>query len=52
MAETCGISTLLKAWRERWTPLQWLVEVKKNAKKEDHKGLAGRFYVLFTVCVV
>ncbi|KAL9983787.1 hypothetical protein ACROYT_G006017 [Oculina patagonica] len=25
---------LLQAWRERWTPLQWLVEVKKLAGKD------------------
>lgn len=34
---------LLQAWRERWTPLQWLVEVKKLAGKDkkDLDSLAG-----------
>lgn len=34
---------LLQAWRERWTPLQWLVEVKKLAGKNkgDLQDLAG-----------
>jgi len=34
---------LLQAWRERWTPLQWLVEVKKGAgkDKQDLDDLAG-----------
>ena len=34
---------LLQAWRERWTPLQWLVEVKKLAGKdnEELQDLAG-----------
>ena len=37
-------SILLQAWRERWTPLQWLVQIKKNVKgsdTEDVKALAG-----------
>lgn len=36
---------LLQAWRERWTPLQWLVEVKKLAGKNkgDLKDLAGDY---------
>lgn len=34
---------LLRAWRERWSPLQWLVEVKKLAGKdrEELQDLAG-----------
>ena len=34
---------LLQAWRERWTPLQWLVQVKKLAGKDkkDLDNLAG-----------
>ena len=34
---------LLQAWRERWSPLQWLVEVKKLAGKdrEQLEDLAG-----------
>ncbi|XP_074614500.1 mediator of RNA polymerase II transcription subunit 24-like isoform X1 [Acropora palmata] len=33
---------LLQAWRERWTPLQWLVEVKKITGRDegDCHGLA------------
>lgn len=40
---------LLQAWRERWTPLQWLVEVKKLAGKDkkDLDDLAG--YLKFIV---
>ena len=40
---------LLQAWRERWTPLQWLVEVKKLAGKDkkDLHDLAG--YLKFIV---
>lgn len=36
---------LLRAWRERWSPLQWLVEVKKVAGKdrEELQDLAGNF---------
>lgn len=36
---------LLRAWRERWSPLQWLVEVKKLAGKdrEELQDLAGNF---------
>ena len=39
---------LLQAWRERWTPLQWLVEVKKLAGKDkkDLDDLAG-YLMLF-----
>ncbi|KAJ7336610.1 Mediator of RNA polymerase II transcription subunit 24 [Desmophyllum pertusum] len=28
---------LLRAWRERWTPLQWLVEVKKLAGMDNEE---------------
>ena len=40
---------LLRAWRERWSPLQWLVEVKKVAGKdrEELQDLAGN--ISFTV---
>ena len=36
---------LLQAWRERWTPLQWRVEVKKLAGKDKAElhDLAGNF---------
>ena len=36
---------LLRAWTERWSPLQWLVEVKKVAGKdrEELQDLAGNF---------
>ena len=37
------VEVLLQAWRERWTPLQWLVEVKKITGRDegDCHGLAG-----------
>lgn len=40
---------LLRAWRERWTPLQWLVEVKKLAgmDNEELQDLAGYFMVVY-----
>ena len=44
---------LLQAWRERWTPLQWLVQVKKLAGKDqkDLDNLAGYLkFVLIGKC--
>lgn len=40
---------LLRAWRERWTPLQWLVEVKKlsGMDNEELQDLAGYFMVVY-----
>ena len=42
---------LLQAWRERWTPLQWLVEVKKLAEKDkaELQDLAGKFFTFPSV---
>lgn len=42
---------LLRAWRGRWTPLQWLVEVKKLAGKdnEELQDLAGNFLFMLNI---
>ena len=45
---------LLQAWRERWTPLQWLVQVKKLAGKDkkDLDNLAGYLkFILIGKCL-